>query len=83
MGIRFDREYLKEIVNLFEWSEAEDKELDVLSGTSNWQYMNDKRCRHIYYTCEMTYSLAMEPRRGISSNPGCKWQLVFLDRTIN
>ena len=33
--IGFDREHLKESIDLFEWLKAEDKELDVLSGTIN------------------------------------------------
>ena len=35
VGIGFDREHLKEIIDLFEWSDSKDKDLDVLSGTSN------------------------------------------------
>ena len=78
MGTGIERGYLKEIVDLFEWSEEKDKELDVLSGTRNWQSINEKRYRHICYMCEMGYELVMEIRCSISSNPGCKWQLVFL-----
>ena len=43
VGIGFDRKHLKDIVDLFECSEAEDKELDILSGTRNCQSINEKR----------------------------------------
>ena len=51
VGTGFGREHLKEIVECFEWSEAEDKYLDILLGTSNRRSMNDKRYRYISYMC--------------------------------
>ena len=77
IGIGIERQNLTIINNLFEWSEQEIKELSQLKGVAIRDSIADKRYKHICYLFEEAYALAIEPRRNISGNPGCEWQLKY------
>ena len=72
IGMVFKRNKKEEINALFHWSKSEESELDRLSLTRKYQSLDDKKYRRLCYMFETAYGLALEPRRDISSNPGCE-----------
>ena len=74
VGIGFKRSNKANIVDLFEWSDFETKELSELTGRNT---IEEKKYRHIVYHCEAVYALALAPKANISRNPGCEWQLKY------
>lgn len=77
VGIGMKKDKMKELVELFDWNVLEVKELNDLKGNGNRQGLNQKKYRHLCYLFELAYALAMEPRKNISTNPGCEWQLQY------
>ena len=75
-GMGFNRAKKDEINALFHWSKSEELELEILSGSGKHQ-PRGQTYRHLCYIFETAYGLALDPRRNISSNPGCEWQLRF------
>ena len=68
---------LTSVIELFAWSDVEVSEVTPLKGAVSWSSLEMKQYRHICYIFECAYALAIEPRRNISENPGCEWQLKY------
>ena len=66
-----------DVVGLFDWTTVECYELSLLQSAATRNGLEDKKYRHICYLFECAYALSIEPRRNISSNPGCEWQLKY------
>ena len=62
---------------MFDWSEEELYGLSQLKGVAIRDTLEDKKYKHMCYLFEAAYALAIEPRRNISGNPGCEWQLNY------
>ena len=77
IGIGIERTNLTTINELFDWSEEELLGLQHLKGVATRVTMGDKKYKHLCYLFEAAYALALEPRRNISGNPGCEWQLNY------
>ena len=74
------RDNLTSINTLFTWSDEELIGLNNLKGVASRNTLADKKYKHICYLFELSYALAIECRRNISSNPGCEWQLGYFGR---
>ena len=77
IGIGIRREQLTDVVGLFEWTRVECDELSLLQSAATRNELEDKKYRHLCYLFECAYALSIEPRRNISVNPGCEWQLKY------
>ena len=80
LGIGLKKTHLTNIISLFQWSDVEEIELNILMGSGSRNTTNQKKYRHLCYLFECAYALAIEPRRNISGNPSCEWQLRFYGR---
>ena len=77
IGIGIERKNLTTINQLFDWSDEELVGLQHLKGVATRDTIGDKKYKHLCYLFEAAYALALEPRRNISGNPGCEWQLNY------
>jgi hypothetical protein len=77
VGVGFQRSKASQVLALFEWDGYGLEELKKLQGCKNRNELVDKQYRHIVYLLEASHALAIEPRKNISSNPSCEWQLRF------
>ena len=62
------------VVELFDCSAVELNELRHLVASEQRKIDVETKYRHSCCMFEMTYALAIEPRRNSSSNPGCEWK---------
>jgi hypothetical protein len=60
-------------LNLFDWDNGKDKELQKLTTASESRNtLVDKRYRHIVYLSELLYAVSIDLIENISSNGGCE-----------
>ena len=75
VGIGFVKDDKQQLVDLFEWTPAEEMELRRLSKKGG--NLATKKCRHISCLCECFYAVAVKPSDNLSCNPSCEWQLRY------
>ena len=62
---------------MFDLIEGELSEIDLLSDSENLKDTEGKKFKHLCYLFQSVYTLAIEPRRNLSNNPGCEWRLQY------
>ena len=77
MGIGFTKRNSSQLINLFDWDNQEEEQLNNLSMNSRAMTIKDRKYRHLCYLCELAYGVCIAPKYNISSNPGCEWQLRY------
>ena len=75
MGIGFEKRKTYNVLDLFIWSDAEEKHLNNLSFRN--ANMETRKYRHLCYLCELAYALCIPLQNNISSYPGWEWQLQY------
>ena len=74
------KENLTSVIELFSWSDIEEREITALKGAVTRNTLAMKQYMYVCYLLECAYALALEPRRNLSENHGCEWQLKYYGR---
>ena len=77
VGIGFDVSKAKAIVELFDFKEFELEALKRLKMPSGRDSLVHRQYKHIICLFETAFAMSVEPRRNVSSNPTCEWQLRY------
>ena len=65
IGIGFDRKKESKVVDLFTFTEKEVNYLKALSVKGNKTSLENRKYCHIYYFCELAYTLAIFPGKSL------------------